>query len=370
MLDHVSPPDETIVEVVYPPQRGTIGLCGNHAPLSWEKPVAPTVQEGERHVFSIAVPPRGVLELKVVRNQEDWSQGRNYVVHAGDHLHLEPCFDRNRSELLPRETFGAGETAVSYQVLLPPSYLEQETKRYPVIYAQDGQSLWSTSEDPFGVWHLDSTIDELYELGVIEEVIVVAVDTSDRRLERLSHVADSKHGGGQGEAHLHVLAELAAHIDATFRTRADRSERGVLGASMGGLFSFLAAWSRPDLFGKAACLSPSFWWADRHAIRLVQGEGAPAPRPILYLDSGAAWNALESDANLRDGFHHTRSMVRALSDHGYRPGFDLHRLTFTGQAHSASSWAARVAIPLQMLFPAPGRAPDPEAFEAVGVPRS
>ncbi len=37
---------------------------------------------------------------------------------------------------------------------------------------------------------------------------------------------------------------------------------------------------------------------------------------------------------------------------GYTPG-ELHRLTFPGQAHNASSWAARVALPLQLLFPPP-----------------
>ena len=126
---------------------------------------------------------------------------------------------------------------------------------------------------------------------------------------------------------------------------------------MGGLFSLYAAWTRSDVFGKAACLSSSFWWADRHAVRMVQSTSAPEPRPVLYLDSGVARSALDRDASARDGFHHTRSMFRALVTKGYTPGIDLHRLTFPGSTHDAASWSARVAVPLQLLFPPDVRTP-------------
>jgi predicted alpha/beta superfamily hydrolase len=103
------------------------------------------------------------------------------------------------------------------------------------------------------------------------------------------------------------------------------------------------------VFGKAICLSSSFWWAGRHVIRSITA--APDPRPIIYLDSGAALNPDEPKASEHDGFHHTRAMHRALDRVGFATS-DLHRLTFPGQSHAASSWAARVAIPLQLLFPA------------------
>ena len=46
-------------------------------------------------------------------------------------------------------------------------------------------------------------------------------------------------------------------------------------------------------------------------------------------------------------------MQRALVRAGYTNGEDLHRLTFPGQVHSTAAWSARVAIPLQLLFPPP-----------------
>ncbi len=344
------PPPTTVVEVIYPPQRGTIGLRGG-PPLSWEETRRPDRIEGDRHVFELAIPPGGVVELKTVRD-DDWAGGRNYALHAGDDLVLRPHFDGEGCTLdgpfvLP---FEMGE--LRYEVLLPPSYGEQETKYYPVVYALDGQSLWSSSNDPYGVWGLETVLDGLYELDAMSEVIVVGIHTSDRRIAQLSPVADSRHGGGEGPELLRRLVEgLMPKVGADYRCKQGPADTALLGSSMGGLFSFFAAWTRPDVFGRAACLSPSFWWADRYAVRLA-GQGAcPAPRPTLYLDSGAPISEFERDAHVRDSFPHMRAMYRALMSHCYEPGADFHYLLFPGQRHDASAWSARVAIPLQLLFP-------------------
>ena len=86
-------------------------------------------------------------------------------------------------------------------------------------------------------------------------------------------------------------------------------------------------------------------------MRAVQEAGPREQRPLFYIDSGASMSPFERDPNLRDGFHHTRSMMRTLLGVGYALGTDLHRLVFAGHAHNADSWAARVALPLQLLFP-------------------
>lgn len=355
------PGRNTVVEVTYPPHRGRIGLRGSRPPLSWEETLAPTRVEGDRHVFELQLPRGEPVELKLVRNEEDWAAGRNYVVHPGDHLGIEACFDRHASAVQPRETIRHGDVELAFTVLLPPSYDEQESHRYPVLIAQDGQSMWSTGDDPFGVWSLDTTLDRLFELGAVEELIVVAVETAERRLERLSPFPDPKHGGGEGPAHLAAIVDgLLPEIDRRFRTREGRDARGLIGSSMGGLFTFWAAWTRPDVFGRAACLSSSFWWAQRRLVREVQTGATPTRRPLIYLDSGASVRADETDPSARDGFHDTRSMFRALVRHGYVPGQDLHRLAFTGQRHDAGAWADRVAVPLQLLFPPPPTAEVPD----------
>ena len=75
---------------------------------------------------------------------------------------------------------------------------------------------------------------------------------------------DSKYGGGRAAEHLEAITSvLKPRIDAELRTRVGREDTALIGSSLGGLFSFYAAWTRPDVFGKAICLSSSFWWANR-----------------------------------------------------------------------------------------------------------
>jgi predicted alpha/beta superfamily hydrolase len=355
-MSHLPPSpatSRTTVSVLYPEGRGTIGVRGD-APLSWEETRPATRRDGELWIFEFDVVEHELIELKLVRNDEDWEEGRNYVVHAGDQLDVAPYFDEASPELLDSRIIGEGDAALSVRVLLPPSYKEQTSKRYPVLYVLDGQSLWTTSEDPFGVWGLDATLASLFELHAMAEIIVVAIDTSERRADRLSPIADEENGGGQASVLLDAIVDkLIPIIDGEFRTKAHREDRAIMGSSMGGLFSFFAAWKRSDVFGKAACLSSSFWWADRWMVKTASSD-KPSPEPMIYLDSGAAMNPYERDPSLRDGFHHTRSMYRALLRLGYVAGQNLHRLTFAGESHEAAAWAARVALPLQILFPQDG----------------
>jgi predicted alpha/beta superfamily hydrolase len=344
----------TTVEVRYPAQAGSVALRGSLAPLSWTESLAPARVENGRHVFEVEVPEGALLEFKPVRDGA-WSCGRNYSVAAGDRAVVEPHFDRSHGELdLTLRSLRSPELGrdVSYRVFLPPSYLEHETKRFPVLYAQDGQSLFTPDPIDGASWQMDSALNELYELSAIEEVIVVAVHTDLDRLEMLSPVPDPKHGGGRGPDYLSFLTgTLKPEIDRTYRTEPTRKDTAVIGSSMGGLFSFFAAWTRPDVFGKAACLSSSFWWANRHMVETVATGGCPYPRPKLYIDSGAAKSSFEEDANLRDGYHDTRALQRALVSHCYVAGDDLTSFAFAGLRHDNASWAARLAIPLQVLFP-------------------
>ena len=341
----------TIIEVIYPRDRGTIGLRGSASPLSWTETTPPTATLGDRSVFELAIADGEMVDIKIVRGN-DWAHGRNYTLHAGDHLHLRPSFERTTCRLMPPVVLPTSPMSpwpLRYQVLLPPSYDEQRSRHYPVLYAQDGQALWSSSSDPFGIWALDTVMDQLLEIAVMSELIVVGIDTSEARMDRLGPVRDKTYGGGRAAEHLEAITTvLKPRIDTELRTRSGRKDTAVIGSSLGGLFSFYAAWTRPDVFGKAICLSSSFWWANRHMVR--EADVAPSPRPTIYLDSGASLNP---DAPSQDGFQHTRSMQRALVRAGYTNGEDLHRLAFPGQVHSTAAWRARVAIPLQLLFPPP-----------------
>ena len=352
----------TVIDVVYPSDLGVIGLRGDTPPLSWESSRLPTSVTrdpgGDHHRFEIDFPEGKLVEWKPIRDDRLWSAERNYTMLAGESLTVAPYFHRATGLLMNEPLIASPELGydVHFRVFVPPSYEEQRTKRYPVLYAQDGQALFSAAPDegdPHS-WRMDDALNQLYEYGVIEELIVVAVTTKERRIEMLGPTADRTYGGGRADAYLDFLVRtLKPHVDATWRTRPERDSTALIGASMGGLFSFYGAWTRSHVFSRAACLSASFWWDDRRMIHLVQ-EFCPVPRPWLYIDSGAALSQFEQDANVRDGFQHTQAMVKALHANCYEPGVNLVSLAFAGFAHDASAWAARLAMPLQLLFPRRG----------------
>jgi hypothetical protein len=48
-----------------------------------------------------------------------------------------------------------------------------------------------------------------------------------------------------------------------------------------------AAWTRPSVFGKAGCMSSSFWWNERDFDQVILMDyPAPPAGEVFYLDSG------------------------------------------------------------------------------------
>ena len=345
--------DHTVLRAIYPQSRGKLRLRGGSAGLAWLEDKAPDHVDGDVSTFHLSVPDFGPVQVKLVRDDGAWMVGRNAVIGRGDVITLRPAFDRRTGDLSANRMLTLPDgSGLCFRVRLPPSYSEQEGQRYPVLYTQDGQSVWSDGTDPFGTWGLDHVLDELWDVGALDEIIVVSIDTGLERLDKLGPVPDPHHGGGRGGDHLAaIVSELKPLIDVEYRTLASRQNTVLLGSSMGGLFSLWAAWTRPDIFGGAICLSPSLWWGERFMLGLVSGGTCPAPRPNLYLDSGAAASGFEEDASTRDGVHNTRAMYRALREHCYAMGDDLYLLSWTGHHHDSRSWATRVSTPLQLFFP-------------------
>ncbi len=347
---------KTTIRIRHSHARGAVGLRGT-PPLAWNTTAAPVRREGSVSVFELDVPEGVLVEFKAVRADGRFSGGRNLTVLAGETAVAEPYFETEKGALDPEpHTIGSAQLgrAMKFRIFLPPSYRENEQRAYPVLYVLDGQSLFSDSRDPFdgSNWALDETLNELWALGAVDEMIVAAVHTDEDRIALLSPSVDPEQAGGRGPDTLAFLTDtLKPYVDTFFRTRRDRESTGVMGSSMGGLFSFFAAWTRHDVFGKAACLSGAFWWNRRRFMHLVENGACPFPPPVYYIDSGAAKNATEEDPGLRDGYHHTMALRRALVGHCYSPGSNLHVLAFPGHRHDTASWAARLGVPLQLLFP-------------------
>jgi len=136
-------------------------------------------------------------------------------------------------------------------VYLPPSYDRETSRRYPVAYVLTGFTGRGRMllNDNLWVPPLDQRMDALIASGC-GEMILVMPDCATR------------FGGSQyldstatGRYETHLVSELVPHVDRTFRTRAARDQRAILGKSSGGYGAIVQAMRHPDVFGAVACHS-------------------------------------------------------------------------------------------------------------------
>ncbi len=164
---------------------------------------------------------------------------------------------------------------IKLAVYLPPGYAQASGRRYPVLYANDGQDMAAVG--------LQATLAQLYRDKAIEPVIVVAIrmlddrasgyGLSDRATAR-SLVGGSRIGpiGTRAQDYsAWVATALVPYVDAHYRTRRSARGRTILGWSLGALNAFNLGWQYPEVFGQVGAFSPSFWLAaDRTSATAVQ----------------------------------------------------------------------------------------------------
>jgi enterochelin esterase-like enzyme len=202
----------------------------------------------------------------------------------------------SKDEVVASQSLGANR---GIHVCLPPSYTKDSWRRYPVLYVQDGQNVFSSAGTNiafgWGSWQLDKTADALARAKKMQEVILVAVDNSAARREeydwRVSWPSTNAlpvDGPTAFEKYsAFLITELKPQIDREYRTRPDPANTGLMGSSLGGFCSLVLAWEHPEVFGRAACLSGSFQIEQTNFLNDVLHNYHDKPKPIrIYLDSG------------------------------------------------------------------------------------
>lgn len=260
--------------------------------------------------------------------------------HTADELDSNPRYSVRKfhSRILPDDR--------TVSVYLPPQYLEDEDRRFPVFYLHDGQNLFDgrTSYIAGRTWNAHTTADELTLNGEIEPVILVGVaNTGLRRMAEYTPTCDFKMGGGEGRSYGRLLVEeLKPLIDGSYRTLTDAKNTGLGGSSLGGLVSLYLGFSYPQVFGKLAVMSPSLWWDQRSILQVIE-QTDPKPELRIWLDIGTA-----------EGVRHVRDadMVdRVLLKRGWKTGNDLIYEKVDGAVHDENAWSKRFGDVLRFLFP-------------------
>jgi S-formylglutathione hydrolase len=138
-------------------------------------------------------------------------------------------------------------------VYLPPSYVRDPTRRYPVLYLLHGAT--STPEEWLnGVYqgmNLQLTLDSLIAAVAIPEFIVVMPDANNA-LEADWYANSPATGNWQD----FVVQDLVVHIDRHYRTDANSHRRALVGHSMGGFGALAIGFEHPNVFGFVYAISP------------------------------------------------------------------------------------------------------------------
>jgi enterochelin esterase-like enzyme len=248
-------------------------------------------------------------------------------------------------------------------IWLPPGYDVGE-RRYPVLYMHDGHNLFDLKNSNFNkIWAADKAMLAAVATGKVEPHIIIGIwapgnDRYRQYLPRSAYDAatgalrkdmDERAGGEVvSDRYLEWIAgPLKSWVDASFRTRPGRDDTAIVGSSMGGLMSCYAFLEKPQVFGRAGCVS-SHWPAVK--TQLLEGED---PQVTALWDAWFAQRLGQPDGRRVWMDHGTATLDQFYAPYqqvvdarfaaaGWQKGRDWESRVYEGAEHEENAWAARL----------------------------
>lgn len=258
---------------------------------------------------------------------------------------------------VPSDPIFRGRTV---RVLLPRGYEENPGRRYPLLFAQDGQNAFSPGGS-FGSWDLDLTTTRLTARGEVPEIILAGFDnTQDRIPEYVPEYINALGITGRGGAFLRMIRdELLVDLGQRYRLQGGPENTAHLGSSLGGIIGFEAANERRDTFGAAIIMSPAFWIGP--PAFQEKARRSPDAHARMWLDSG---NTGQSN----DDYANTVTIRDLLIQSGHAIGPDFHYTVGLGQQHNEAAWRQRTPEALRWLYRPLIEARSPEGWTLTSTP--
>lgn len=202
-------------------------------------------------------------------------------------------------------------------IYVPAAYDDPTCPTLPSLYFHDGNE--SLTRAPFRI-----PADQTYRAypGEAAVLVFVALPAQDVRMSQYSFGGASK-----GDDYLAFLRdELRPRVEGGFRLCPGARDRGLAGASLGGLISGYGAFRYPEVWGYVGSQSGSYFWENDAMIQMV----ASSPRkPIRwYLDHGCP----------DDNCDENRALAAELTQKGY----PLRHVEEQGGLHQWPYWQGRL----------------------------
>jgi len=245
-------------------------------------------------------------------------------------------------------------------VWLPDGYEKSVDKKYPVIYFMDGQNMFDPKTSFIGVdWAADEWADKLIKSNQIQEVILVGVWNTEKRLSEYfpqkasefldnSIIESAKQRFSEYEPLAdnylkYLVSEVKPFIDSTYSTKQDRLNTMIGGSSMGGLISLYALSEYPQIFGTALCISTHWPIFNGVSIEYFKKYLPRAGFHRIYFDYGT--ETLDKEY---EPYQH--KMDKIMLEKGYELGPNWITIRFPGDDHSERSWRKRLGEVLQFAL--------------------
>ncbi len=243
---------------------------------------------------------------------------------------------------LPRLT---GKEPRTVYVYVPDEAQEEENARYPVLYMFDGHNVFFDEDATYGKsWGMLQYMEETRT-----PLIIVAVDCNHHpnngRLSEYSPFSfkDPNFGNIRGRGHLTMdwfAYTLKPMIDERYPTLPERETTFIAGSSMGGLMSLYAILAYNHVYSRAACLSPSIWFAQKRLDRFIR-EAEVNPDTVIYMDYGS--REMANHDHMRERFSTVtgRLMAKPLS---------LTSRVIPNGDHCEACWEEQIPFFMHILF--------------------
>jgi predicted alpha/beta superfamily hydrolase len=238
------------------------------------------------------------------------------------------------------------------RVWLPPEYedRENEGRRYPVLYLNDGQNLFESASSFTGVeWQVDETADRLISGGEVPPMIIVGIDNAGKDRIREYMPNRSMHPmmlRVQGKYYPDFLIrEVMPFVQRNYRVATGPENTGLGGSSLGALIALYTVIVRPGVVGRLLVESPSLWVSNRQVIRESRSV-REWPEQIFLAAGTAEAGSAEKSRSVVDDVKELAAILRRAVLSEKR----LRLVVKDGAGHTESAWAERFPEALQFLF--------------------
>ena len=278
-------------------------------------------------------------------------------------LLLAGCFNQVDHTLRPQidhvaPFYSAHVMPRNVDIWLPRQYHSGTQQRFPVVYMQDGQNLFSHETADLGIaWDIDRVAQRMMDKKYIKPAIIVAIWSTPRREREyfptcvFSSNPDDTFAACEGNDYLRfVVNELKPYMDKHYRTLPDQQNTFIAGSALGALVSFYALAEYPDIFGGVAGVSTQWpGLANNNETVFMEawanylGHKLPAKgQHRFYFDISTSTRDI-------DALYQAR-METVLREQGYIQGLDWKSRKVPGAVYNENPWNLRADAMLEFLL--------------------